>query len=269
MNFCYIDTHAHPAMIRMFEKEKNNRLITDQDIIDDAKQQGIKKIFCIATEIHEFASLQALARQHPEYYFSIGTHPCDIIQGYDKNILINTVSDALASKDKIIGIGETGIDLYHNNSYNILEAQTKIFKDHIEVAKLYNLPLIIHTRNATEITYALLKEYKNQVRGVIHAFCDGPEWAQKFVDLGFYLGIGGVTTYPKNNHIREAIKQVGMEHIVFETDSPFLPIQTMRGKINYPSYIHDISLYISNFLDKDPLHLADTVYQNTQRLFFY
>ncbi len=265
-----IDTHFHPETLIEFEKKKNNVIYLNENIISDSKKNMVEIMFCISTSINNFQEYINNSIQYKEYYFSIGIHPCEIQNDYLKDIILKlkeTIKFCKEKKLKLIGIGETGIDLFREENKLSINEQIILFHNHIQLSIIYNLPLIIHTRNATSETYQILKEYKGKIKGVIHAFCDDYSWAQRFVDLGFKLGIGGVVTYPKNEHIRDAIKKIGINNIVLETDAPFLPIQSMRGKINHPKYCYQIGLYISELLEISEYDCINTIYENTREIF--
>ncbi len=265
-----IDTHFHPETLIEFEKKKNKTTISNKKIIENSKKSSIDKMFCIATHLNNFEEYINLSLLHEEYYFSLGIHPCEFKNNeLEDNILKlkETISYCQENKLKLIGIGETGIDLFHETGKEVFNNQEHLFKEQIQLSINHKLPLIIHTRNATNDTYQILKNYNSSLSGTIHAFCDDYLWAKKFIDLGFKLGIGGPITYPKNNHIRDAIKKVGIKHILLETDSPFLPIQSMRGKINYPQYCFDIGLQIAELLKIDQESCFKQIYQNTVNTF--
>lgn len=265
-----IDTHFHPDILIELEKKKNNITFQNQNIIENSKKNMVEKMFCISTSINNFQEYINASIKHEEYYFSIGIHPCEIENQNIEDIILklkNIIENTIKKKYKLIGIGETGLDYFREENIILKKEQFYLFHKQIEFSLLYNLPLIIHTRNATHDTYNILKSYNNKIYGTIHAFCDDYEWAKKFVDLGFKLGIGGVITYPKNEHIREAIKKIGCNNIILETDAPFLPIQKMRGQINHPKYCYEIGIYIANLLNINKEECLEIIYNNTINLF--
>lgn len=265
-----IDTHIHPELIIEFQKKKNNILYSHENLIDDASKNSVTKIFCVATEEKNFMEYLNLSKIYKEFFFTLGIHPSEVKNIHIDDTVIelkNNITNAKKNACKLVGIGETGIDFFHDGKEDFL-LQKNLFEYHILLSIEYDLPLIIHTRQATSETYELLLKYKDKIKGVIHAFQDDTYWAKKFIDLNFKLGIGGVITYPKNDFIREAIKSVGMEHILLETDAPFLPIQSMRGKVNLPQYTYDIGIYVSELLHIDTEECFNRIYQNTENLFF-
>jgi TatD DNase family protein len=269
-NMQIIDTHIHPELIKNFQKKKNNTEYSYEELIEDSKKNAVVKMFCIATEIKNFDEYSYLATLFKEFYFSIGIHPTELLNNTLDDSLLELAKKIIQEKknnNKLIGIGETGFDFFHTIEKEAGEMQEKAFHFQIEQSIKSNLPLIIHTRNATEKTYQVLSQYKGKIKGTIHAFQDTAEWAKKFVDLGFMLGIGGVITYPKNEHIREAIQAVGIEHIILETDSPFLPPQSQRGKINLPKNCYEIGCIAAKIIKKNEECFFEKIFENTVKLF--
>lgn len=265
-----IDTHFHPETLIEFEKIKNNTIFSNEKIIKNSKKNMLEAMFCISTSINNFSQYINDSIAYKEYYFSIGIHPCEIKNNDLKDSILklkDTIALCKKNKLKIIGIGETGIDFYREEDKILAKEQIILFNTHIELSIIHNLPLIIHTRNATRETYEIIKNYSQKINGTIHAFCDDYTWAKKFIDLDFKLGIGGVITYPKNEHIRDAVKRIGIDNILLETDAPFLPIQSMRGKINHPEYCYNIGLYIADLLNIEKEICFDKIYNNTVKMF--
>jgi TatD DNase family protein len=171
-----------------------------------------------------------------------------------------------AQELKIVGIGECGLD-YHYEGYN-KERQFDAFKAQIELALEHDLGLVVHNRDAGDDTLRVLEEYEhNNLRATIHCFSEDLAFARQAIEWGYYLGIGGTVTYPKNNVLREVVTTVGLDHIVLETDAPFLPPQPYRGKQNQPAYIAYIANYIANLLNVSSLEVAEKTTKNARDLF--
>jgi TatD DNase family protein len=265
-----IDTHFHPEDLIEFEKIKNNTIYSNEKIIEESKKNMLEAMFCISTSINNFSEYINNSLMYKEYYFSIGIHPCEVKNNELEDTILklkDTIALCKKNKFKIIGIGETGIDFYREEDRMLFQKQEILFNTQIELCIINKLPLIIHTRNATIETYQIMKNYSQKLNGTIHAFCDDYTWAKKFIDLGFKLGIGGAITYPKNEHIRDAVKKVGIKHILLETDAPFLPIQSMRGKVNHPQYCYNIGIYIANLLNIEKEICFEQIYNNTINIF--
>jgi TatD DNase family protein len=266
----FIDTHSHPTIIKDFYKKKNNIDLDYSDLFDVFKKKDICKVICVSTNKSDFDQNIQLSYLSDICFFSLGIHPCDVINiEVSKEEIFCLKEKVLFSQKnnlKLVAIGETGIDLYHSSEN--LSLQKAIFEEQIKIAIEGNLPLIIHSRNAFNETYDILKYYKikNNITAVIHCFSDDYETAKKWVDLDFFLGIGGIITYPKNNALREGLFKIGFENIVLETDAPFLPIQEFRGKINTSEFIPDINLYLSSIYKINEEILAEKIYNSTMKI---
>lgn len=264
-----IDTHCH---INMMIKRDFDRPLTEAEllearpIVDEAVEAGVTKILNVGTSLVESNNCIILSQRNSEVYAAIGIHPNDLTQHWKDDL--KKLSSILDKKEelKIIGIGECGFDK-HYPDYNILR-QEDAFRAQIELALQHNLGLVVHTRDAPEETVRCLQEYRNQgLRGTIHCFSEDLSFAQHAIDMGFVLGIGGTITYPKNDRLRSVVSAVGLDHIILETDAPFLPPQIIRGKQNHPRSIRIIAQYIAELLTVSPEMVAQTTSQNAAKTF--
>lgn len=259
-----VDTHAHINMMvkKDFDTIMNqNEISHAQSIIDQAQNAGVTRIINVGTSVPESSNCILLAQNYESIFAVVGIHPNDLISDWKNQM--SEIKKFLANQreNKIVGIGECGLD-FHYPDYNI-QRQKDAFKAQIEMALEHNLSLVVHTRSAPQETLASLEEYAGQIkRGIIHCFSEQADFAKQVIDWGFAIGIGGIITYPKNNYLRDIVKQAPLESIVLETDAPFLPIQEMRGKQNAPQYIKQIAEYISQ-LRNEPLELVSKT--TTQR----
>ena len=164
-----------------------------------------------------------LVNKYPNVYGTLGIHPEEVDSKYDIDIIINNLSNP-----KIIGIGEIGLD-YHYISEN-KEKQIKLFKKQLDIADKYNLPIVVHSRDAINDTYNILSSYN--LKGTIHCFSSSLEMAKKFIELGYKIGIGGVLTFKNGKKLREVVSGISIKDILTETDSPYLSPEPFRGKEN-------------------------------------
>ena len=241
-------------------------LIQADSIVREASQAGVTKILNVGTSLTESINCITLASRYPTVWAAVGIHPNDLT--YDWKEDLRALEDYLKKKDeyKIVAIGECGIDK-HYPGYD-LSRQQDAFKQHIELALKYDLPLVVHSRDAAEETYACLQEYKSLgLRGTIHCFSEDHFWAQEALSLGFVLGIGGTVTYPRNAVLRSVVQTVGIENIILETDAPFLPPQVMRGKRNHPRFIVTIAEYIASLLHITMAEVARVTTRTAEQLF--
>ncbi len=242
-----IDTHCHLSI-----KDYENL----DDLILELSGKGIS---CIVNgcDIDSNEEALGLSKKYSNIYCAIGFHPEDVdiipdnyIQYIEQNI------------SNIVAIGEIGLD-YHWRKDN-KDKQLEIFSKQLEIAEKYNIPVIVHSRDAINETYEVLKKYK--VRGSIHAFSGSLEMARKFIDLGFKLGIGGVVTF-KNCNLKEVLKEIELKDIVLETDSPYMSPEPVRGRKNTPLNLKYIVEFISNLKEISYEKVCEETNNNAVHLF--
>jgi TatD DNase family protein len=199
----------------------------------------------------------------PEYCFPmLGLHPCSVKENYKAEL--TSIEKAIA-EHKIYAIGEIGVDLYWDKS--TLGWQQDAFRTQVGWAKELSLPIDIHCREAFDEVFELLDELKDdKLFGVFHCFTGTLEQAQRAIDLGFKLGIGGVVTFKKSG-LDEVVKQIGLEHIVLETDAPYLAPAPFRGKENESSYLHYVAQKVADLHQVDLAVVADITTQNSKDVF--
>jgi TatD DNase family protein len=220
-----IDTHCH-LYVEEFDKDL-------QEVMQRASENAVSKFYMPAIDMAYTKRMQAVEKLFPDTCFAMaGLHPCSVKENYTEEI--NHVKELLATR-KFCGIGETGLDFHWDKTY--VKQQYECLEIQIELALEYDLPLILHTRNATEETIEVIKKYKRtKLSGIFHCFGGSYEQAKKIIDLGFYMGIGGVVTY-KNAGLQQVLSQIDLNNIVLETDAPYLSPVPFRGKRNESSYI--------------------------------
>lgn len=249
-----IDTHAH------FDNEFYEKSVNE--VIEDCFTSGVTGIIFAGTDLTTSKSAIEYTKLHSGVYAVIGVHPSDE-QAFDEEF-INFVK---ANKDKIVGVGEIGLD-YHFEPFS-KERQKEIFVRQIELAIELNLPIVVHQRDCTEDCFNIIKEYapKLKRKGVIHCYTGSVEIAKQYVALGFMLGIGGVATFKNAKSVVEVIKQIPLENLVVETDSPYLAPEPFRGKVNNPSMVKYVLQKISE-LKNITFELAEHVTdENAKRMF--
>lgn len=263
-----IDTHCHiNAMLKNLEFDKiltQDELDNARIIIQQAAQYDVTCIINVGTSVIESKNCIALAKQYDAIFAAVGIHPNDLTSDWKKDL--KEIAHMLKNKNKIVAIGECGLDFHYPN-YDIVH-QRDAFKIQIEFALENDLALIVHTRDARDETLRSLEEFKGQIsRGIIHCFSEDLDFAQTVIEWNFALGIGGTITYPKNNYLREVVKTVELTSIVLETDAPFLPIQEMRGKQNHPKYIATIAHYIADLRNEPFSMIAKQTTANALKIF--
>jgi TatD DNase family protein len=201
---------------------------------------------CVSVDLQDFPNVLKLAEEHPHLYASVGVHPD--YEDTPEPSLEFLVETAL-KHPKIIAIGETGLDYYRMGarSYDSLEWQRERFRTHIRAALATKKPLIIHTRSASVDTIRILKEEgAEQIGGVMHCFTESYEVAKSAMDIGFYISFSGIVTFKSAKELQETCKQVPLDRMLIETDSPYLAPIPYRGKINEPAWVAKVAEFISD-----------------------
>ncbi len=247
----YTDTHCH------LSKDDYDDI---DEIIKKAIDQGVKRLFISGCDKKGIIESVEISKNYENVYLELGFHPseAEIVSEND----IEWLKKIIEKNKKVIAIGEIGLD-YHWVKDN-KEKQQKLFKNMILLAKELNLPVVIHSRDAFQDTYDILKQMN--VKGVIHCFSGNIENAKMYTSLGFKLGIGGVSTF-KNTKLKEVIKEIQISNILLETDSPYLTPEPYRGRKNEPSYIPVIAENISKLKEIPLNNLAEIIEKNVNETF--
>jgi TatD DNase family protein len=234
----FVDTHCHLNM--MVDKKRDEEMTLQQlesvaCIVEKAEQQGVSRLINVGTTINETRNSILLAQRYKNVFATVGIHPCDATSSWRKDLSeIRKMLDA--HRDIVVGVGETGLDFYHK-PYDA-NTQTSLFEAHIELALEYDLPLVVHVRDAGDEALKVLERYKAETRGVVHCFSLGLDAAQEVASWGnWHIGIDGPVTYPKNDWLREVVAVMPLDFLLLETDAPFLPPQQFRGKQNSPVHL--------------------------------
>ncbi|MGI6771772.1 MAG: TatD family hydrolase [Acholeplasmataceae bacterium] len=247
-----IDTHVHLNI-----DEFKDRL---DEVVKSARDNDVLSMVVVGIGGRTNERAIEIAKKY-NLLASVGVHP--------SNAATHSFSDVLKDVDheKVVAIGETGLDLYWPENQKTLPEQVVMFRKHIELAIKKNLPLIIHVRNSFNETYEILREYKGKVSGVFHCFTLGLEEARKIIDLGFYLGLGGVLTFKNAQELQEAVKRVPIDKLILETDAPYLAPDPHRGKRNEPAYVKFVAIKLAQLLNSTYDEVAKITTNNAKRLF--
>lgn len=250
-----IDTHAH-LYAKQFDEDRDEML---QNAIDC----GVEKFYLPNIDSESIEGMFKLEAQYPDRCFAMmGLHPCSVKENYKEELAI--VKDWL-DKRSFCAIGEIGIDLYWDKS--TLEIQKEAFLTQIEWAKELDLPIVIHSREATDIIIELVQSAKDaRLRGIFHCFGGSKEQAQKIIDLGFYLGIGGVLTFKKSG-LDKVMETIPIEHVVLETDAPYLAPTPYRGKRNESAYVRLVAEKLASVTGRPFKEIAEITSDNAMKVF--
>ncbi len=228
-------------------------------ILENAEEHHVNRFFLASSNRKDMEEVLDTSKNYDTVFACLGIHPEDVdtYQEEDLEFLEMHLQD-----EKVIAIGEIGLD-YHYTKEN-KEAQKSLFRKQLDLALKYNIPVVIHSRDATFDTIAILKEYPS-VKGVIHSFSGSLETANIYIKMGYKLGVNGVVTF-KNSHIKEVIKEI-YPSILLETDAPFLTPHPHRGERNEPKYIYDIALFLSDYIGISLEELENITNQNIKEIF--
>ncbi len=246
-----IDSHCH-----LDYDSLSNDL---EGVLQRARDAGVKGFLTICTELSKIPVLTALAESNRDVFATLGVHPHEAQKTLPAKELLNVLIQG-AAHPKMVGFGETGLDYYYAHSPK--EEQLSAFKAHIEAALICDLPLIVHTRDAEEDTIACLKTIgQGKARGVIHCF-SGSAWLRdQALDLGFYISASGILTFKKAEGIRDLLKEVPLNRLLVETDSPYLAPEPYRGKSNEPAFVIATAKILAQLKE---IHFDELCVQTTQ-----
>ena len=251
-----IDSHCHLD---------HEPLLSDlSNVLKRSKDVGIKKLLTISTSFESFSRIKDIVNKDEIIYGTVGIHPHES----DTNTITKgELVKSLEENPKIIGIGETGLDYYYNNSDK--EKQITSFKTHIEAAIECDVPIIIHSRDAEDDTFNILNEYKgHNPRILMHCFTGSKEFSEKLLALNSYFSASGIITFKNSVDLQETFRSLPIDKVLMETDSPYLAPVPNRGKKNEPSFIDFTANKLSEIKEISKLELVDKTTDNFNRLFF-
>ncbi|MDB5130738.1 MAG: hydrolase TatD, partial [Mucilaginibacter sp.] len=249
------DTHTH-----LYYETDN---IKRAELIERCKENSVTRLFLPNVDTASLPLVSSLVQSFPDVCFPmLGLHPCSVKTGWEDEL---TVIKTAVNNQKIVAIGEIGIDLYWNKT--LLKEQVEAFRQQIAWTKELKFPIVIHCRDAFNEVFEVLESEKDEsLRGIFHCFTGTLEQANKVIGLGFYLGIGGVLTY-KNAGLGKVVSEIDLKHIVLETDSPYLTPVPHRGKPNESSYLIYIAQKVAELHQTDVETVANVTTENSKLVF--
>jgi TatD DNase family protein len=250
-----IDSHCHLD---------HEPLLSDlENVIQRSKDVGIEKLLTISTSIESFSRVKELVHKDEIIYGTIGIHPHEANKD---TVNSEFIEKSLKENNKIIGIGETGLDFFYNNSDK--DKQIDSFKIHIDAAIKTNVPLIIHSREAEEETFDILNDYKDQnLKILMHCFTGSKKFAKKLLDFNTFFSASGIITFKNAKELQDTFKFLPSDKILIETDSPFLAPVSNRGKKNEPSFINFTAAKLAEIRNIDKSELIKLTTHNFNKLF--
>ncbi len=251
----YIDSHTH-----LFSSQFDN---DRHQVVQKAIDQGVDKMLLPNINSKTLEAMHQLCQDFPQHcYPMMGLHPCDVKDDYEEELKI--IKSHL-DKGKYVAVGEIGIDLYWDKG--TLDIQKKAFRQQLKWAKEYDLPVAIHIRNSFDTIFEVLEEVNDQnLRGVFHCFTGSKEQGQKAIEMGFMLGIGGVVTF-KNSGLDKVLKELPLDKLLLETDSPYLAPTPYRGQRNESSFITIVAQKLAEIYEVNLEEVAIKTTQNAKTLF--
>lgn len=252
-----VDSHCH--LDRLNLTPYNGDLAA---AVNAAHERGIQQMLCIGISLENIPTVIDIANTYPGVVASVGVHPCDVKEG--------TASEAQliewASRPKVVALGETGLDYHYETESKELQHQS--FALHLDVGNKIGLPVVVHTREAKADTLMLIKQHGSlEHSGVLHCFTEDWEMAKAALDLNYYISISGIVTFKNAEQIREVVRNMPLDRLLVETDSPYLAPVPYRGKPNEPKYVREVAQYVADIRGLPLQALADQTTENFYRLF--
>ena len=251
-----IDSHCHLD---------HEHLIANLDqVIANSKNVGLEKLLTICTTLQSYEKITNIVKKDPMIFGTFGIHPHET---KNNDVSKDEIITKINLNNKIIGVGETGLDFYYNNSDKDL--QIKSFQKHIDAAKDLNIPLIIHSRNAEDETYDILKKnHSNKLKILMHCFTGSTEFATKLIPLNAFFSASGIITFKNSLNLQETFKMIPKNRLLIETDSPYLSPVPNRGKKNEPAFIKFTAEKLAELQNIKTSELVDITTKNFNKLFF-
>ncbi|MDY3934164.1 MAG: TatD family hydrolase [Bacilli bacterium] len=247
----FIDTHCHISK-EYFDDIPN--------LIDKIVKSGVNKVIVNGCDMKSNLEVLELVEKYDIVYGALGFHPTELDDFSDEQLIW---LEKNINNKKIVAIGEIGLDYHYDNTDKV--KQKEVFEKQLQIASKYHKPVIVHSRDAINDTYNIISKYN--VIGSLHCFSSSKEMAERFIKLGFYIGIGGVCTYKNAKEIKEVIKAIDLEYIILETDTPYLSPEPVRKEKNTPCNIPIIASYIASLKDVDLSIVSKVTSANASRLF--
>jgi len=249
-----VDSHCHLNF-----EPLNAGLI---DLLQRAQENGVGHMLCVSVTLEKYPEIRSLAHQHANIFASVGVHPNET-EGQDPSVEDLTT---LAQDDRVVAIGETGLDYYR--SQGDMTWQQQRFRNHIRAARACGKPLIIHTREAADDTLRILREEQaDSAGGVMHCFTESWDVARQALDLNFHISFSGIVTFRNAESLRAVAKQVPADRLLIETDAPYLAPMPHRGKTNEPAFVRHVAECLATVREVSLDRIADATTQNFFNLF--
>ncbi|MEZ2902052.1 TatD family hydrolase [Acinetobacter terrestris] len=252
----FVDTHCHLTLLDLTPYDGNLDLALAQ-----AREAGVSKFMSISVDLDDHIELAKIAARHADVGYSVGVHPCE-----DPATMARATTDyliELAQPEKVWAIGETGLDYFHSTDF--IAEQKQCFARHIHASQAVKKPVVVHTRSAKHDTVDIIRAEKS-THGILHCFTEDWETAKAVLDCGYYVSFSGIVSFKNAQDLRDVAKQVPLDRVLIETDSPYLAPMPYRGKSNEPKYVPYVAKALSDVYDKSVEEIAFITMQNFENL---
>jgi TatD DNase family protein len=252
-----IDSHCHLDRINLdrYEDKLSNAL-------DSARERGVDGFLCISISLENLQNVVDIAQAERNVWASVGVHPLDVESGTADVAALQT----FAAQDKVVAIGETGLDYYYSQDSKTLQQES--FAAHLQAAGAVDLPVVVHTRDAREDTLSLIKsEGKQDSSGVLHCFTEDWDMARRALDMNYMISISGIVTFKNADALRDVVRKMPLDRLLVETDSPYLAPVPYRGKPNQPKYVREVAEYVAELKGLSVEELGEITSANFFKLF--
>lgn len=252
----FVDTHCHLTMLDL------TPYAGDLDVaLQQARDAGVSKFMSISVNLDDHIALAEIAARHSDVGYSVGVHPCE-----DPAVMARATTErliALAQAEKVWALGETGLDYFHSTDF--IAEQKQCFARHIQASKAVKKPMVVHTRSAKHDTVDIIRAEQSS-HGILHCFTEDWETAKAVLDCGYYVSFSGIISFKNAQDLRDVAKQIPLDRVLIETDSPYLAPMPYRGKSNEPKYVPYVAKALSDVYDKSVEEIAFITMQNFENL---
>lgn len=253
----FIDSHCHLDRLKL--NPYNDNL---DAALDAARQAGVHRMLCVSIDLEHLDAVLDIAAKHPDIYASVGVHPTSY-EGQEPDLATLLT---LAQHEKVIAIGETGLDCYYGADH--LSLQQTRFITHLQAARQSRKPVIVHSRDAKELTLDMLREHSDpSVGGVLHCFTEDLDMALRAIEMNFYISFSGIVTFKTATELQHVARVMPLERMLIETDSPYLAPVPYRGKPNEPKFVPEVAKFIAHLRGDTVENIALATSANFNRLF--
>ncbi|RKG33048.1 TatD family hydrolase [Acinetobacter tianfuensis] len=252
----FVDTHCHLIMLDLAPYNGDLDLALAQ-----AREVGVSKFMSISVDLDDHIALSKIAARHADVGYTVGVHPCE-----DAATMARATTEyliELAQPEKVWALGETGLDYYHSTDF--VAEQKDCFARHIHASQAVKKPVVVHTRSAKNDTVDIIRAEKS-THGILHCFTEDWETAKAVLDCGYYISFSGIVSFKNAQDLRDVLKQVPLDRVLIETDSPYLAPMPYRGKSNEPKYVPYVAKTLSDVYDKPVEEIARITMQNFENL---